>query len=369
MPRLWWGLLFIAVCASAENTPPAIPLNTGKEIYQAACVACHGPDGRGQPQSVVGFKKPDTFPDFSRCDQTTAEYDYSYKSVIRDGGPAKGFSQIMPAFGDALTSRQIDQVVQYLRGFCHQAGWPRAELNLPRAVFTEKAYPEDEEVVTTAINLNQTGAVSNEIVHEQRFGKLNQIEVSVPVNFTQQNQLWYGGFGDVGLGVKRVLFFSNSATHGSIFSLEGLVNLPTGSTTHGLGNGTFSLETFASYGQILPANLFLQEQFGSVLPKDTTKEAQSIYWRNCFGQSFRQNGGLGRMWTPMIEWVANRDLADRAKLAWDLVPEMQVTLSKRQHVIGDVGFDFPATQTKGRSTQLVFYVLWDWQDGKITEGW
>lgn len=357
-------LLTFAVCALADP-PSSLQLNTGKQIYQAACLACHGHDGKGQPESVIGFKKPDSYPDFSRCDQTTAEYDYAYKSVIRDGGPAKGFSQIMPSFGLALNSHQIDLVVEYLRGFCKQPGWPRAELNLPRALITEKAYPEDEEVITSAINLNGTAGVTNEIVHEQRFGKLNQLEVSVPVDFTQQNRIWYGGFGDIGIGLKRVLWFSRN----SILSAEGLVNAPTGPTTHGLGSGTFSFETFAAYDQILPANLFLQEQFGSLLPKDTTKEPQSIYWRNDFGQSFRQRGGLGRMWTPMIELVANRDLVDRAKLAWDVVPQFQVTLSKRQHVIADLGFDVPVTETTGRSTQLMFYVLWDWQDGKITEGW
>lgn len=345
----------------------ALHLGTGKQIYEAACVACHGTDGKGQPESVVGFKKPDSFPDFSRCDQTTAEYDYSYKSTIRDGGPAKGFSPIMPSFGEALSSHQIDLVVAYLRGFCKESGWPRAELNLPRALLTEKAYPEDEEVLTAAVNTSGAPGVGTDIVHEQRFGKLTQLEVSVPVDFSHSDRTWYGGFGDVGLGLKRVLAFSNRT--GSIITVEGVANLPTGSTAHGLGSGTYNLESFLAFGQILPARWFLQEQLGSILPADLNKQNQSIYWRNCLGWSFRQSGGLGRMWSPMIEMVANHDLVDAAKMNWDAVPQMQVTLSRRQHVIADLGFDIPATHTAGRSTQLVFYILWDWQDGKITEGW
>jgi len=46
-----------------------------------------------------------------------------------------------------------------------------------------------------------------------------------------------------------------------------------------------------------------------------------------------------------------------------------VTLSKRQHVRANLGVSLPVTNTAGRSAQLVFYVLWDWQDGKLTEGW
>jgi hypothetical protein len=29
----------------------------------------------------------------------------------------------------------------------------------------------------------------------------------------------------------------------------------------------------------------------------------------------------------------------------------------------------PATNTAGRPVQLMMYLLWDWGDGKLTEGW
>jgi hypothetical protein len=29
----------------------------------------------------------------------------------------------------------------------------------------------------------------------------------------------------------------------------------------------------------------------------------------------------------------------------------------------------PVTNTFGRPIQLQLYFLWDWQDGKLTEGW
>jgi hypothetical protein len=60
------------------------------------------------------------------------------------GGPARGFSQIMPSFDAVLSARQIAQVIQYLRALCREPGWPIGELNVPRALVTEKAFPESE---------------------------------------------------------------------------------------------------------------------------------------------------------------------------------------------------------------------------------
>jgi mono/diheme cytochrome c family protein len=346
---------------------PGLPLNTGKQIYQAACVACHGADGKGTPESTAGFNKPDSFPDFTRCDQTTAEMDTDWKAVIVHGGQFRGFSQIMPAFGEALTSKQIDEVIGYLRGFCRVPSWPRAELNLPRALVTEKAYPEDEVVTTATLNAQGTPGVENHIVYEQRFGVKNQIEIDMPFTFQQQNGTWYGGVGDTSLGWKREIFSSLRA--GSIFSLQGEAIFPLGNKSRGLGTGVTTFETFAAYGQLLPGNAFLQFQGGAELPTHTDVVPQSLFWNTVVGRNFTQDKGLGRLWSPMVEFLANRDLATGAKTDWDVVPQFEVTINKRQHIRADIGVRIPATNTAGRQIQVLFYVLWDWQDGKLTEGW
>ena len=346
---------------------PGLPLNTGKQIYQAACVACHGADGKGTPESTAGFKKPDSFPDFTRCDQTTAEMDTDWKAVIVHGGPFRGFSQIMPAFGEALTNKQIGQVIAYLRGFCRVPSWPRAELNLPRALVTEKAYPEDEVVATATLNAQGTPGVENHIVYEQRFGVKNQIEIDMPFTFQQQNGTWYGGVGDTSLGWKREIFSSLRA--GSIFSLQGEAIFPLGNKSRGLGTGVTTFETFAAYGQLLPGDAFLQFQGGAELPTHTDVVPQSLFWNTVVGRNFTQDKGLGRLWSPMVEFLANRDLATGAKTDWDVVPQFEVTINKRQHIRADIGVRIPATNTAGRQIQVLFYVLWDWQDGKLTEGW
>ena len=191
-------VLAYRVCAQSRG---AAGLKAGRAIFEAGCAGCHGGNGKGAPETTTGFDRPATFPDFTECDQTTPEDNRAWISIIRDGGPRRGFSQIMPSFGGALTSEQIEAVVGYLRTFCKTDGWPRGELNLPRPLVTEKAFPETESVVTTTINATGRPGVSNHIVTEQRLSKRNQLEISVPVNFVHPEKgYWYGGVGDVGVG-------------------------------------------------------------------------------------------------------------------------------------------------------------------------
>jgi hypothetical protein len=290
-----------------------------------------------------------------------------WKAVIVHGGQYRGFSQIMPSFKEALTNEQIEKVIGYLRQFCSDSGWPRGELNLPRALVTEKAYPEDEAVVSTVVNARGAPGVESHLIHEQRFGKRNQIEIDLPIDFQNQNHTWYGGIGDLTLGVKRV-FFSNSQL-GSIFALQGSVLVPSGHRVHGLGSGTTTFETFAAYDQLFRTNTFIQTQFGADLPRHTAIAPQSIFFNTAVGQIIGADHRLGREWTPMMEFIADRDLADLAKTDWDILPQMQVTISRRQHIRGNLGVRVPVTNTAGRPVQLELYLLWDWQDGKLTEGW
>jgi mono/diheme cytochrome c family protein len=360
-------LLTAGVSFGQSHKDSARQLQSGEQIYKSACVACHGSDGKGTPQSISGFEPPRTFPDFTKCDQTTPEDNTAWRAVITHGGPTRGFSEIMPSFRDSLTSEQINSVIKYLRSFCRNAHWPRGELNLPRALVTEKAYPEDEEVLSTSFNAQGAPGGVTHIIHEQRFGMNNQIEVDVPINFQDQNHTWYGGVGDTTLGVKRVMF--SSLQSGSIFSLQGSVILPTGNKERGFGTGTTTFETFAAFDQLFSTNTFIQTQFGADLPRHSNIAPQSIFFNTAVGQSFAADHGLGRLWSPMVEFVAARDLVDHPKTDWDVVPQMQVTISKRQHIKADLGVRVPVNNTAGRQIQIVFYLLWDWQDGRLNEGW
>lgn len=350
-----------------DGPKAAAKLTTGKEIFQAACVGCHGPDGKGMPQSTSGFERPDTFPDFTDCNATTRETNETWRSIIHLGGRARGFSEIMPSFTEALSGEQIDKVILYLREFCKEpVPWPRGELNFPRPVVTEKAYPEDEVVLATTLERDGS-AQTNTLIYERRLGVKNQIEIQAPIVVQrQENGGRFAGIGDLTLGFKRLI--ASSLRTGSIFSLAGEVTLPTGNRLRGLGTGSTIFEGFAAFGQMLPHNSFVQTQVGGELPTDTQKAPRAIFWRTAVGTSVAATN-FGRLCTPMVEVIADREFQRGAKTNWDVMPEMQVTLSRRQHIRAGVGVRFPVTNTGVRSSQVGFYLLWDWFDGGLFDGW
>jgi mono/diheme cytochrome c family protein len=362
-------LLFAArtTPAFAQDVARKLNLKTGKEIFLAGCAGCHGPDGKGAPDTTVGFEKPETFPDFTKCDQTTPELDVDWRATIRDGGKGRGFSRIMPSFAEALTPEEIDLVIGYLRGFCKEKSWPRGEMNLPRPLITEKAFPEDEVILTTAINATGAAGVAQTLQFEKRFAARNNLEVAVPYAFSHDTGRWLGGIGDLSMGWKRVL--ASSLRTGSIVSVQGEVKLPTGDRQRGFGAGVTVFEGFAAWGQLLPANSFLQMQGGVERATHAETSPTAVYWRSALGKSLRQEDGVGRMWTPMVELTADRNLIRLEKTNWTVVPQFQVTLNRRQHIRANVGVSIPANNREGRSTQVIFYLLWDWFDGGLLEGW
>lgn len=272
----------------------------------------------------------------------------------------------MPSFAEALTSQQIDVVIGYLRGLCRDRRFPRGELNLPRALNTEKAFPESETVLTMALAAHQPTTFDSELAYERRLTARDQLELAVPFSSViDESGTRASGVGDVALGWKRVLFAGRS----TIVSGQGEIVFPIGHSERGLGSGVTTFGLFAAVGQILPAASFLQFQVGTDQPTSTDEAARTLFWRLNAGRSFRQETGLGRLWSPMIEVVSEREYVGGASADIDVVPQFQVTLNRRQHVRVNFGLQVPATHTAGRPKQFVFYLLWDWFDGGLLEGW
>lgn len=349
----------------AASHQPAVEPARGRALYEDACAACHGSDGRGVAPNLVGFDTP--IPDFTDCSFATPEPDADWMAVIHQGGPARAFNRRMPAFGEAMADRELQLVLDYTRTFCAEAAWPRGELNLPRALVTEKAFPENEAVLTTTIAAIGTGHVGNELLYERRMGPRSQFEIAVPLLVQEApDATWQRGLGDVAIAVKHALY--HSLDRGNILSVAGEVVLPTGKETLGLGRGITVFEPFVAFGQILPADAFLQLQAGFELPTDTARADQELFWRAAIGKTLTE-GRFGRAWSPMLEVLAARDLDRGAAIQWDLVPQMHVTLNRRQHLMINLGVRFPLDDRDGRSTQVMTYFLWDWFDGGLLDGW
>jgi len=361
------GLLVCAVAASADDS-----LQTGKAIYQAACSTCHGSNGRGAPPSLMGFSDP--VPDFTDCDFANREPDSDWVGIAYEGGPSRGFSELMPAFKGALTVEQAQLAVNHIRSFCTDSRWPRGELNLPRPLITGKAYPEDEAVMTTLIDIEGEGAIANKIVYEQRFGPKSQWELVVPFGWLESPNViddggstgWTSAVGDIAVAVKHAFYHNNEK--GSIVAVTGELILPTGADDRGFGNGTTVFEPFITWGQILPADFFLQTQFGLELTADKDKAENAAFLRAALGWT-TTTGEFGRAWSPMVELTAGREFAGDANIRYSIVPQIQITLNKRQHIMFNIGLRAPLNERDVRTTQVIFYVLWDWFDGTLFEGW
>jgi mono/diheme cytochrome c family protein len=359
-------LLLSAQTLHYAHTPNA---QKGKKVYDDGCIACHGSEGKGAPMADTVFSRPDTFPDFTDCAGTTPEPNGNWKAVIVHGGPSRGLSQIMPAFGDLLTDDQINDVMAYMRGFCKNVHHdPLGELNLPRALVTEKAFPEEEVVVSTAASASGAPAWTTDIIDERTvIDARTQLETDVPVNYADQAHQWTAGFGDITLALKREMF--SSLRTGSILSLQGGFLLPAGDSKRGFGTGTTQFEPFAAFDQLFKENTFIQTQLGADLPLQTNVVPRSMFWRVAVGQAMAQDHMLGRLFSPMVEFLADREFTLGARTNWDVVPEMQITVSRRQHVRVAFGVREPFTNTQGRTPQVVFYLLWDRADGKLWNGW
>ena len=337
----------------------------GQQLYQAACAACHGTDGRGQPVSVRGFDLD--LPDFTDCHVTTPEADLDWISVVHQGGAARSFSRMMPAFGEELTDTEIARVVGHLRTFCTERGWPRGDLNLPRPFVTEKAFPENEAVLTTAFVPHGERSLGNQFLYEHRVGRRGQYELFVPFDMRESPLgKWQIGVGDIGAAYKHVLY--DSLSRGSIVSAGSELSLPTGSESKGMGSGRAMVEVFGTVSQVLPRDGFLHAHTGLEMPAGSGAGAKETFWRVAVGKTFMSHR-WGRSWSPMVELLGARELEEAGVSEWDVLPQLQVSLSNRQHVLLNVGVRTPVSQRRERDSSVLFYLLWDWFDGGFFSGW
>jgi len=359
-PRLI-SLVVVLAVVGGTTVAKAQTTRSGRQIYEAACAACHGSDGRGTPS--VASEYPLVPPDFTSCTFATREPATDWVAVSHIGGPARAFSRLMPAFGEALSREELELAVAHARSFCTESAWPPGELNLPRALVTTKAFPEDEAVLSVSAD---GGAVTNKFVYERRIGPRSQFEVVVPLAFSERTVGdWTGGVGDMAFAFSHVV--AHSLRRGSIFAAAAEVVVPTGSTERSIGAGTTVIEPFVTFGQRLPARTFVQVQVGGGIPFDRAR-ADEAFWRAAVGQQFRQ-GEFGRLFAPMIEILGTRELISGAPVHWDVVPQMHVTLSTRQHIRANVGVRTPVNERTGRPTQLLGYFLWEWFGGGLLTGW
>jgi hypothetical protein len=347
------------LAAQAPPTPPA----DGATLYRQACAACHGGDGRGADRALVAFEE--ALPDFTDCRFASREPEADWVGVAHQGGPVRGFSRMMPSFGAALTVAEIERAVRHVKSLCKDRSWPAGELNLPRPLHTEKAFPEDEWVIENDVAPTSPATARHTAIYEKRFGPRSQIELALPFahrRTTGSGGSWVGGPGDVTLGLKHAL--SHGLETGHILSAVAEVKLPTGSQRDGFGSGSTVLEAFLLFAKLLPSESFVQIQAGAERPTRSGAEAELIL-NAVAGRTFSQSN-WGRAWSPMVEVLGKRE-GNEATL-WDIAPQLHVSINTRQHVMMTLGPRIPLNQ-RDRPWSFVVNVLWDWFDGGLLDGW
>ena len=95
----------------------------------------------------------------------------------------------------------------------------------------------------------------------------------------------------------------------------------------------------------------------------------NLVLRAAAGRTLTFGNPYGRAWTPMLEVLGKWEDVSGYETEWDLVPQFQVTLNTRQHIMAATGFRVPITQRSSRDVEFVFYLLWDWFDGGVRQGW
>lgn len=364
-PRLFPALLLIVAFISRAMPASASQSPDGKQLFADNCAACHGADGRGDRKvSEVGFPYP--MPDFHDCSFANREADGDWSSIIHRGGKRRAFPRAMPAFDKALSDEEIEAVIGYLRSFCAASPWPRGEFNLPLALFTEKAFPEDEAVNLNSFSLEGPQSITSTTIFEKRFGSRGQLELNLPFSSVRGANGIHAGLGDIGVAWKQNLLAD--VEHGTIFSVLGEVVLPTGSAARGLGAGTYAFEAHALFAQLLPDDFFLQgDLFGGFPAGKGLADEAGLHL--ALGKTFAGDEGFGRAWSPQVELLGAHEFAPGEQMNWDVVPQLQVALSRRQHILASAGLRIPLSDAQSRKPAFVFYIIWDWYDAGLTEGW
>jgi mono/diheme cytochrome c family protein len=340
--------------ACVVSREPAGAALSAPEIYAEACAGCHGRDGRGAPEGS-GITVP--LPDFTDCVTATAETTANWAGLIRHGGRFLGLSDQMPAFGEALTDAEIRAVVDYVRGFCTNPRYPRGDLNYPRPVFVEKAFPEDEGVLAFAHeSARHERTASWEAAVEKRIGARGQVEVSVPGALVDADGgRRTAGVGDLELSYKHALL----AAPRSIVSGRLALTLPAGNRRHGVGAGTTVVSPQLLSGHAL-GPLVLQTAIAAELPADRARADRRMVYGAALQYRF---GPYKKNLAAGVELLQTQPLDGAVHGGTTLGPTLYLPLSRRGHVAVGVGAQLPVAGARSSNWLASSFLLWDFTDG------
>ena len=336
-------MLFWAAPAFAQE--PAVP-TTIPEMWNSWCARCHGKDGTGKVTEPTVTVVP---MDFTKCKLSTAEGDPDWEAVIAKGGPVVGLSSQMPAWGDVLKPEQITEFVGFVKKFCAEPGWPSGNLNLPRPMFAEKAFLEDEFIIAPVLShrKGEPNDVDLAAIYEMRLGRRAQLEAVLPMASVNPGAGRNTGLSDIELGLKYAL---NPTTSNHLFTLGMDFVLPTGRESRGLGAGTAGFEPYLATASTIGTQTYLQTQLKIEMPKNAPWKDRAVLYNIYLGHDLKL---LPSSYTFGIEFNGEND-----ELA--LTPQLRKGLSKSGALAGAFGVRLPLNNRNEQGVKWVGYLLWEY---------
>jgi len=347
------GAVAFLVLWFAGSVVEAADLAAGKRVYETTCVACHGTNGRADPDSPVtkAFDPPPA--DFSDALFNSREPAQDWEMVVKHGGHALGLSPQMPPWGSSLSDEEIASVVAYLETLADTSDYPPGELNFLLPVRTKKAYPEDEIVWASRWSAQEGDDTwRNVLEFEKRFGHRGQAILELVAEDAGDGM----ELEEIEVGWKQALAWTPT----SILSGAVVVAVPTES------EASEEVIPYLAYGQELSPSATLQASSRVILPLDDVDLGAvelagivhytwSIWPRRVF---------------PALEMTATVpfDRGDGDSVQFTVLPQLRVGLTRGGHVALNLGVEWPLSD-QDYDYRAHLTLLWDFADGSFFQGW
>ena len=340
------GITFFALMAYAHGQIVGNPTR-GRAVFEQYCVLCHGSDAKGMGLLAKTLPVPPA--DLTDCRRTSEDPVDVIEGTIRHGGSYVRLSPVMPAWQGTLTDEQITDAASYVKTLCRDPDWVPGELNLPRPLITDKAYPEQEAIVGGRLGRGPSKTTEAFGTIEYRLNGLTNVELTTSyLNVRPDGGQPDSGLGDSVLSLNRVVAFSQANRWLTSAGLG--LGLPTGSQSRGLGSGDLVWEPFVRGGWDWH-QVVIQGDAVLSLPQKNTDVNSVFMYDVAIGRYFKPEPRM--QITPMIEFNSETPLNGPTSSVTKSVvlPEIRV---QWLHWSTAVGVQVPITGARDFNTRPMF---------------
>lgn len=327
-------------------------------LYARACAACHGPDGSGlapDHPNYANFQPPPA--DFIDPLFNSREPAADWFIVVKYGGKRIGLSQQMPAYGQALSDQQIEELVQYLKTLADAERYPPGDLNFLRSVATIKAFPEDEGLIINRYERGKNQAPDSlltTLYYGRRFGARYQGEV-ILTHLDPAGQS--GELEELELGFKWAVRDNLAKMSLITLGIEAVFPIEDDAASD-------ELIPYLAWAKGVSDTVTFQSGLTVKLPVDDAGEGEArlscvFHW-------------LPSPWprsvSPALELTLTEPFSGNEHTEATAIPQLYFGLTKGGHVALAVGVEAPLTDLD-YDYRIHTFLLWDIADGPFWAGW